>query len=637
MSFDYDRAKKHSAHGSDSMWTSYSDLFLMLSIVFLLLYVTASLKTQTHNLHKNQEYQQLANKAKDLEEQINVYNALKEEQLRNSGAKEQEVYQKLMDKLSLLKDEAKQEKDALRRQAKENEEKEYALNEYQQIIRNIINTNILAKTQIKRREQIIVKKDVRIGEQKQVIAANQAEIANLNEDIAKKQRNLEANRRRIKEINAALDAKVQELTQEQKNARSSREALSKKIAALRKQSQQKIAELETQSQAVMQELNQAQNELQSVQTTLEDVKTKSAAERAALTAKLQNTRAQYENEMSRLQAEHDARVAREKAAFEAQLGKERLNAAERQRRLAAFAAEAKKKEAELAGKLGELGAKIGQTQAQLAAAESERGRLAGEAARLASEKDRLAGEKERLSGETARLAGENEGLARERERLAAEKARLAGEKEGLQRGMASLSGELKRAQEIANARKELAKKIQGELNRAGLKGTVDGKTGDVTLAFGEEYFDTGSADLKPTMMKTLERFVPGYSKSLFSDSKIAQQIENVEIIGFASSTYKGRYVPPDSLRPEDQEAVNYNLKLSFNRANAIFKHIFDTKRMSFEHQKELLPRIKVVGRGYLPDNTNSKEFAKGMPESQFCKMYNCKAAQKVIIKFKLKD
>jgi outer membrane protein OmpA-like peptidoglycan-associated protein len=197
---------------------------------------------------------------------------------------------------------------------------------------------------------------------------------------------------------------------------------------------------------------------------------------------------------------------------------------------------------------------------------------------------------------------------------------------------------LKHAQEIANARKELAKRIKSELAKAGIGGSVDEKMGDVTLAFGEEYFDTGSSELKPSMKATLEKFMPGYSKSLFKDDKIANQIENVEIVGFASSTYRGRYVPPDSLKPEDQEAVNHNLKLSFNRANSIFKYIFDTKRMSFEHQRDLLPRIKVVGRGYLPEGKTGKDFPpNGMPEHEFCAKYNCKQAQKVIIKFKLKD
>ena len=59
--------------------------------------------------------------------------------------------------------------------------------------------------------------------------------------------------------------------------------------------------------------------------------------------------------------------------------------------------------------------------------------------------------------------------------------------------------------------------------------------------------------------------------------------------------------------------------------------------MSFEHQRDLLPKIKVVGRGYLPDGKTGQDFPKGMSQKEFCAKYNCNQAQKVIIKFKLKD
>lgn len=577
MSFDYNKAKRQAEHGSDSMWTSYSDLFLMLSIVFLLLYVTASLKTQTASLQKNIEYQKLSQKAADLEQQIQVYNTLKEEQLKQSSEKEQEVYDRLMKKLTLLKEDAKNEKEELRKQAKENEEKELALNEYQQMIRNIINSNILAKSKIKNREELISNKEVKIGEQRTVIANknveiahNQEEIAQLNEDIEAKTRNLNANRRLIKDIQSRMNDKISTLIAEQKRVHSSKEALARKIAQLKKESEQKVAELETKNKGFVEELNNAKTSLQEVQGSLEQAR-----------AETKSTKEKYSAEIARIKGEHEKRMAGEKAAFEESLRKERMSGEERARRIAAYAQQAKAREAELAGKLGDL-------------------------------------EKRAASAE-----GQAQSLQKETE--------------GLKRGMASLSNDLKHAQEVANAKKLLAARIEGELKKAGLKGTVDMKTGDVTLAFGEEYFDTGSADLKPTMRKTLEKFLPGYSRSLFKDGKIAEKIENVEIIGFASSTYKGRYVPPDSLRPQDQEAVNYNLKLSFNRANAIFKHIFDTKQMKFEYQQELLPKIKVVGRGYLPDGKNAEDFRAGMPESEFCAKYKCKSAQKVIIKFKLKD
>ncbi len=96
---------------------------------------------------------------------------------------------------------------------------------------------------------------------------------------------------------------------------------------------------------------------------------------------------------------------------------------------------------------------------------------------------------------------------------------------------------------------------------------MNGKTGEVTLDFGDEYFDTGSTTLKPRMRDTLDKFIPAYANSLFQIQKSRIKSESVEVIGFASSTYKGKYVNPKSVDADDKEALEYNLKLSFGRAN----------------------------------------------------------------------
>ena len=95
----------------------------------------------------------------------------------------------------------------------------------------------------------------------------------------------------------------------------------------------------------------------------------------------------------------------------------------------------------------------------------------------------------------------------------------------------------------------------------------------------DEYFDTGRSDLKEGMEAALKKLVPVYSASLFKDPKIAERIQSVDIIGFASPTYKGRYVDPESLNENDRAAVTFNLDLSYNRAKSIFNYIFDTRTM----------------------------------------------------------
>lgn len=265
-----------------------------------------------------------------------------------------------------------------------------------------------------------------------------------------------------------------------------------------------------------------------------------------------------------------------------------MSAAAKAQKLAAFQKQAEQKAKELESELGGLAEKVKQTEGQLAQAKAEQGKLAAQARNLAQEKE-------------------------------------------------ALGSELKGAKERLDAKKNLVAQIQKNFAKAGIKAGIDAGTGDVIIDFGDEYFDTGKADLKNGMVARLNKLIPTYTKSLFEDPKTAEKIANVEIIGFASSTFKGKYVNPKSLKPENQEAINYNLRLSFNRANSIFRHIFDPTKLSYENQKKLLPMVKVVGRGFLPDGVSEKELPEDMPEKEFCAKYNCKKSQRVIVKFNLKE
>src|SRR6478672_4535533 len=121
MSLDYQKLKaKHEEEGS--FWTSYSDLFMVLSVVFLLLYVVASLRSGTSNIQSQIEHQKVKNENQDLRKQIQAYNALKDDYLeKEASADEARMYEELMSKLSLLQEEAKEEKRQLEAQANENE------------------------------------------------------------------------------------------------------------------------------------------------------------------------------------------------------------------------------------------------------------------------------------------------------------------------------------------------------------------------------------------------------------------------------------------------------------------------------------------------------------------------------------
>lgn len=623
MAFDYDKIKHKRESGGD-FWTAYSDLFTVLSAVFLLLYVVASVRSGTFGIQKEVQYQVLAKEAQDLKNQIRIYNALRDETVEQSPAEEQQQYKMLMDKLVLLKEEANEEKGDLIEKSRQLAQKEDALNKYQQMIRNIVNVNMLSKRQLKQRDFLIAKKDFDITEK-------EGEIRNLNTDIEKKEEVIEQNNEQIAAIQEKLVDQIKRVRTEQKSSRLSKDAMNKKIAALQNQSQQQIAAIENKNASIERDLEMAksslsltQNQLQKTETTLQDVTQKSAAEKQSLLGKIANaqakadadraalqgkladvqgkseaekqalvgqieaTKAGYQKQISDLQREGEAQMASEKAAFDRALADSKLAGAAKAAKEAEFRKKAEGEAQALRGAINGLGGKVAEAEKQLKDAKDREGKYAAA---------------------IGNLKKENEGL----------------------------SQDLGRAKEVAEAKRKLVANIRENFRKAGIKADVDDKTGDVFLSFGDDYFESGRADLKDSMQRRLEKFIPQYSNSLFSDPKTAENIASVEIIGFASSTYKGRYVNPMSLKAEDKEAVDYNLKLSFSRANSIFKHIFDPNKLQYQHQRDLLPLVKVVGRGYLPDGRSPAEIPSGMPEKDFCKKFNCAKAQKVIIKFNLKE
>ena len=84
------------------------------------------------------------------------------------------------------------------------------------------------------------------------------------------------------------------------------------------------------------------------------------------------------------------------------------------------------------------------------------------------------------------------------------------------------------------------------LVKAGVKADIDLQTGEVMLDFGDAYFETDSAKLNADMKSILEKAMPVYAKSLFGNDKVKDKISAVEIVGFASPTYGGKFVDPKS-------------------------------------------------------------------------------------------
>lgn len=583
MSLDYQKIKaKHEEEGS--FWTSYSDLFMVLSVVFLLLYVVASLRSGTSSVQSQIENQKVKQENQDLRKQIQAYNALKDDYLEKEASQEEaRMYEQLMGKLSLLQDEAKEEKRQLEAQAAENDSKARALNEYQQMVRNIINTNLLSNKKIKFRNEVIKEKNEDITEKKQIIAENEQRISEQDKEIRQKQQILEQRKQEVAKLQDEVQEKTETLNQTQAKIQNLNSNLSEKIKELKDTAQKaNTSQTVLNRQIAMMKLDNAKK-ISELQNATNDMK-----------EELAQAQAEHEAKMAQMKSDFNNKMNAEREQLENQLGQEKATAAEKAKALAEF-------KEKMAGEKAAL-------DNQLAALKDEVGKAQGEA------KDA----QQKLSD-----------AKKDHGRYMAAIDKLQKDKDGL-------SGDLKRAEEILGQKKKLAKKIADQLAKNGIKAGVDGKNGDVTIQFGE-YFDTGRADLKPNMKDILRKFVPTYSKALLEDEKVAKEISSVEIVGFSSPTYKGKYIDPTSLSDTDKTAVAYNLDLSYNRAKSIFSYMFDKKEMNYAYQKDMLPLVKVTGRSFLAEEVKGRDIASGLSHKDYCQKYNCEKSQKVIIRFNLKD
>jgi outer membrane protein OmpA-like peptidoglycan-associated protein len=564
MSFNYHKNK--GGESQDSFWTSYSDLFLGLSTIFLLLYVVSSLRTGTDAIQSQVDRQKLSMEVEELKGQLKMYENVKNEYMTNAPKDEVQEYQELMDKLTLLQEDAKTEKDKLIQQARDNDKKEKALNKYQQMVRNVMNANKMAKSKLVTRDDLIKDQDVEIE-------TKEGEITELQQDVVLKKKLIAEGERKIDEANNYLKTKAAELKQALRSNQITKQRYDARMAQVRKENDQRVNQLALANEKYSEQLEQTSSQLNQVNSQLNQTSAQLGQTNAALqqtqgalaakegelrgmTGKLQQLAADAQAKMAGLQQGFAAEKARERAAFDAELGKNKaMGAAERARREGEFKNAMAAKERELGGKLAALGGQLKDTEGQLAKARAE-----------------------------------------------------------------------------IEARKAVADEVKKGFAKAGIKADIDMETGDVVLDFGQAYFDSDSDHLKNEMKNVLEKAMPIYSKSLFGNPKISDKITAVEIVGFASPTYKGKFIDPKSPNPEDKTAIKYNMDLSYRRANAIFGYVLDDNNMKFQHQKELVSLMKVSGRSFLETlpAAASRNVANA---AEFCKKNDCKKAQRVIIRF----
>lgn len=98
-----------------------------------------------------------------------------------------------------------------------------------------------------------------------------------------------------------------------------------------------------------------------------------------------------------------------------------------------------------------------------------------------------------------------------------------------------------------NMRSKIGAKIAEKLKGSNLNVVVDPHTGNVTLRMDDSFrFKRNSAKLSRSAKQTLKKIIPLYSQAVFGDPAVAKYIQGVNIVGHASPRYQQQYISPSS-------------------------------------------------------------------------------------------
>ena len=134
-----------------------------------------------------------------------------------------------------------------------------------------------------------------------------------------------------------------------------------------------------------------------------------------------------------------------------------------------------------------------------------------------------------------------------------------------------------------------SEQLADRLKEANIDAEVDKLTGNVKIS-DLELFDVGSYTLSAKGKAYLEKFVPIYIDTLFSNPSLYENVVNIVVQGHTDSQmFRGLKTP--------EEQFAKNMELSLLRANAVENYLFKTK-YNPQYSEQLRKMIVVEGRSF---------------------------------------
>ena len=153
----------------------------------------------------------------------------------------------------------------------------------------------------------------------------------------------------------------------------------------------------------------------------------------------------------------------------------------------------------------------------------------------------------------------------------------------------AMTGFTQQTIDLQQTQMEAAKEMAEKLQEADIEAEVDKLTGNVKIS-DLELFEVGSYTLSDKGKKYLDKFVPIYMETIFSNKELADNVANIIVQGHTDSqSYSGLKTP--------NEQFAKNMELSLLRANAVEQYMFKTP-YDKQYDSVLRKLLTVEGRSY---------------------------------------
>lgn len=680
-------------HSEDNVWTSYSDMFTTMAIIFLVMFVFALIKagvsTVTVNQVKQNHKKELEGKmtpqmkAKQLKDrqvlsksiqQMDKYEEKVNQKIQEltkfvSGMKSNKFLVKKVIDQSVQKDlalekintELNKRKKLIAQQQKENKKRLEEITKLQKLMDN--NQKIYTKKieqsnkKISKLEQSISQKDSAIAEKKQRVK----ELVAVKHDLNNKIRSMAsvqiaANQQQIK-----LNKKIEKL----RNNLTKRREINRKLEVTVKKKNDTVAQIAKENVHYQQVIK---NKSQIIEQTVAKLE-------KSMRQYNQSTKTIEENRKVIASSSRELRMLkRERNNLEGKLTHAQKNLKSQSKAIKkhlesikGLTSTQKILERELHGSRGanvQLQSKLAGMSEELSKSQGMRNKLAKSLKGLRDTKNSLERQLSKLEGQfkhTTAQAQKSEaslgsamkslkGLKAVKNSLEGELASLAEKFEKAtgkaQRSEAVLNARIKKLQrklvqrriasveanKRANYRGVLANKLAEKFRKANLNVRVNPKTGNIILGVGTKFLFRKNSDiLSSYAKKTLKKIIPLYSATLLGDKDTASNISTFNITGHASPTYRGKCVNP---KFKNTRAYNYNLHLSSMRAESVTKYLFSTHSFDFVNKWEMRGLTNSVGKSFSEPILLNRSIAS---QKESCFGHDVKNSQRVELSFTLKD